>query len=62
MLISLILKGITTKLREHMQTEEKKVGNFDLIYQGAAFHFIPAEIGYPKAPELLKSGGASALF
>jgi len=45
-----------------MQTEEKKVGNFDLIYQGAAFHFIPAEIGYPKAPELLKSGGASALF
>ncbi len=45
-----------------MQIEEKKVENFDLIYQGAAFHCIHAEIGYSKALELLKSGGAIALF
>ncbi|GHV06081.1 hypothetical protein FACS1894217_04080 [Clostridia bacterium] len=35
---------------------------FDLIYSAAAFQWIPEEIGYPKAYDLLKSGGAFAMF
>jgi SAM-dependent methyltransferase len=37
-------------------------GGFDLIYSATAFHWIPREIGYARAYELLKSGGALALF
>ena len=35
---------------------------FDLIYSAAAFQWIPEKIGYPKAFELLKSGGVLAMF
>ena len=35
---------------------------FDLIYSATAFHWIPEETGYRKAMELLKPGGALALF
>ena len=35
---------------------------FDLVYSASAFHWIPEEIGYPKAFRLLKSGGAFARF
>lgn len=35
---------------------------FDLIYSAAAFQWIPEKIGYPKAYDLLKSGGAFAMF
>lgn len=35
---------------------------FDLIYSATAFHWIPEETGYTKAFDLLKSGGALALF
>lgn len=35
---------------------------FDLIYSATAFHWIPEEIGYAKTFNLLKSGGALALF
>ena len=36
--------------------------DYDLIYSATAFHWIPQEIGYPKAFDLLKSGGTLALF
>jgi SAM-dependent methyltransferase len=35
---------------------------FDLIYAATSFHWIPEEVGYPKALSLLKPGGALALF
>jgi len=35
---------------------------FDLIYSAAAFQWIPEKIGYPKAFDLLKSGGVLAMF
>jgi len=35
---------------------------FDLIYSAAAFQWLNAEIAYPKAFHLLKSGGSIALF
>lgn len=35
---------------------------FDLVYSAAAFQWIREEAGYPKARELLKSGGTFALF
>lgn len=37
-------------------------GDFDLVYSATAFHWIPAETGYPKALALLKPGGTLALF
>ena len=39
-----------------------KSNTFDLIYSATAFHWIPEHIGYIKAYDLLKSGGALALF
>ncbi|MEF2965864.1 class I SAM-dependent methyltransferase [Paenibacillus sp. M1] len=36
--------------------------NFDLIYSATAFHWIPEEIGYTKAYQLLRNGGVLALF
>ncbi|MED1865169.1 class I SAM-dependent methyltransferase [Fictibacillus nanhaiensis] len=35
---------------------------FDLVYSGTAFHFIPHEAGYQKAASLLKNNGVLALF
>lgn len=35
---------------------------FDMLYSATAFHWIPDEIGYPKAYRILKSGGTIALF
>ncbi|MDR3085165.1 MAG: methyltransferase domain-containing protein [Christensenellaceae bacterium] len=35
---------------------------FDLLYSAAAFQWIPEKIGYPRAFELLKSGGTFAMF
>jgi SAM-dependent methyltransferase len=35
---------------------------FDLVYSAAAFQWIPEKIGYPKACDILKSGGAFAMF
>lgn len=37
-------------------------GSIDLIYSATAFHWIPREIGYRKAFNLLKNGGTLALF
>ena len=35
---------------------------YDLIYAATAFHWVKAEIGCPKAFQLLKTGGVFALF
>lgn len=35
---------------------------FDLVFSGTAFHWIPEETGYPKVLNVLKSGGAIAVF
>lgn len=35
---------------------------YSLAFSGTAFHFIPAEIGYPKTASHLKTGGTSAFF
>lgn len=44
--------------------EEFECPNYsiDLIYSATAFHWIPDEIGYPKAFKLLKNDGTLALF
>ncbi|MEK4854723.1 methyltransferase domain-containing protein [Paenibacillus sp. FSL H7-0756] len=39
-----------------------RAGSSDLIYSGTAFHRIPEQTGYPKVLQLLKTGGAIALF
>lgn len=36
--------------------------SIDLIYSGTAFHWIPEEVGYRRAYDMLRSGGAIALF
>ena len=37
-------------------------GCFDLVFSATAFHWIPREIGYAKAAQALKPGGALAVF
>jgi SAM-dependent methyltransferase len=44
---------------EDWQPGEEK---FDLLLSATAFHWIPPEIGYPKAASLLKETGFIALF
>ena len=39
-----------------------KENSYDLIYAGSAFHWVNAEIGCPKAFNLLKNGGVITLF
>lgn len=39
-----------------------QAGEYDLVYAATAFHWIPPEVGYPKAALALKPGGAFALF
>jgi len=36
--------------------------SFDVLYSATAFHWIPEEIGYPKALRILNNGGTLALF
>lgn len=36
--------------------------SFDLVYAASSFHWIPEDVGFPKAYRLLKPGGALALF
>ncbi len=35
---------------------------FDLLFSATAFHWVPPEIGYPKAAQVLRPGGTLALF
>lgn len=39
-----------------------QVGKFDLVFSATAFHWVPREIGYPKAALALRPGGALAVF
>lgn len=39
-----------------------KSDSFDIVYSATAFHWIPENIGYPKAYDLLKEKGTLALF
>lgn len=39
-----------------------EAGAFDLAISADAFHWIPPEIGYPKAAEALKASGSAAFF
>ncbi|MBQ9766678.1 MAG: class I SAM-dependent methyltransferase [Lachnospiraceae bacterium] len=43
---------------EQHETEKK----YDLIYSATAFHWVDSWVGYPKAWEMLKSGGTLAVF
>jgi len=44
------------------ETVDLENNHYDLIYSATAFHWIPQEAGYTKVFNLLKSGGALALF
>jgi SAM-dependent methyltransferase len=44
------------------ETYDFENAKFDLVYSAAAFQWIPEEIGYPKAYDILKSNGAFAMF
>ena len=44
------------------ETYDFENAQFDLVYSAAAFQWIPEEIGYPKAYDLLKSNGTFAMF
>ena len=44
------------------ETHDFGDARFDLVYSAAAFQWIPEAVGYPKAYELLKPGGAFAMF
>ena len=39
-----------------------QAGAFDLVYAATSFHWIAPEVGYPKAAQALKAGGALAVF
>ncbi len=39
-----------------------QASRYDLVYAATAFHWVPREIGYPKAAQALKPGGALAIF
>jgi len=39
-----------------------RAGEYDLVYAATSFHWIPREIGYPKAALALKPGGTLTVF
>ncbi len=44
------------------ETYDFQHNHFDLVFSAAAFQWIPEKIGYQKAYDILKSGGAFAMF
>ena len=44
------------------ETHQFRADQFDLVYAATAFQWIPEQIGYPKAYDILKPGGAFAMF
>ena len=44
------------------ETYDFGVQKFDLVYSAATIQWIPEKIGFPKVYDLLKSGGALAMF
>ena len=66
-----LAKLASEKCHQHPNVEVKTISfedwdaggeKFDLIISAQAFHWIPPEIGYSKAAEVLKDSGAIALF
>ena len=57
-------KGLKTfnAVNTDFESFQCEPGSVDLIYSATAFHWIPDEIGYKKAFDLLKPGGTIALF
>ena len=43
---------------ENFDTQE----TYDVLYSATAFHWVPPEVGFPKAYRLLRPGGTIALF
>ncbi len=41
---------------------DSEPGRFDMLFSATAFHWIPPEVGYPKARRIIRSGGTLALF
>lgn len=39
-----------------------QIGQFDAVLAASSFHWIPAEVGYPKAAQALKPGGCLILL
>lgn len=39
-----------------------QAGAYDLVYAATSFHWVAREIGYPKAAQALRPGGALAIF
>lgn len=52
------LNVVNTSFEELQEPDDR----FDIIYAASSFHWIPEEIGYPKALKLLKPGGTFAMF
>jgi SAM-dependent methyltransferase len=52
---------ITFEITRFEQWQER-LASYDLILSAQAFHWVPSEIGYPKAARALKPGGSLALF
>lgn len=50
------------RVLEALFQDYEGAGDFDLIYAATSFHWVPEEIGYPRAFSLLRPGGALALF
>ncbi len=49
-------------VNEAFEDWDMQPGTFDLMFAADAFHWIPPQLGYPKAAESLKPGGTVALF
>ena len=49
-------------INDDFESVDMPENHYDLIYSASAFHWIPQEAGYTKVRNLLKSGGALALF
>ncbi len=49
-------------VNDDFETYDFKSNSFDLVYSAAAFQWIPENIGYPKAYDILKSNGTFAMF
>lgn len=49
-------------VNDDFETYDFGKDRFDLVYSAATFQWIPEKIGYPKAYDILKSGGTFAMF
>lgn len=49
-------------INDDFETYDFKQQKFDLVYSAATIQWIPEEIGFPKAYDILKSGGTFAMM